>query len=476
MEKSRNQIIMEENYRLRDEVINKVSPTFCLAKWTQSTIYLWNGFTHSCHHPSAHKVDPTAVEQDPKALHNTPIKFVARADMLKGVQTPECGYCWNIENAGNDHLSDRTYKSISPWAMDVMPQVIDSGVGHQFNPTYVEIAFENTCNFKCTYCTADVSSKWMEEIERHGPYQLSQQTAHDIEWLKHTGRYAIKRDDYNPYVEAFWKWWPELINSLKVFRITGGEPLLSKHTWRVFDYLIENPRPDLELAVNTNLCVPKKLIDKLVEYSNKLKGKVKTFDIYTSLEATGSAAEYIRYGLKYDEFVANVRYFLSNTDDQQRLHFMVAMNSLCVGTFKGFLDLIWTLRTEYNENDAHNRIPMMINYIRWPTYLSLRTLPAEIKAKYGEEWKAFVMAHTRNTSPNRAGRFYLEEIDQVERLVDFMNGSDDNRIKNMKDFFLYHEQYDERRDTNFYEVFPELVPFYEDCRNVNDGHNINILS
>ena len=33
------------------EKINKVSPTFCAAKWLQSTILLYNGETHSCHHP-----------------------------------------------------------------------------------------------------------------------------------------------------------------------------------------------------------------------------------------------------------------------------------------------------------------------------------------------------------------------------------------------------------------------------------------
>jgi len=464
-EKSPNQIAMDGYYKMRDEVINKVSPTFCTAKWLQSTIYLWNGYTHSCHHPSAHKVEASAVEADPKALHNTPIKFVARQDMLNGVQTPECNYCWNIENAGN-HLSDRTYKSISPWAMDSMKTVLDSGIGKYINPTYVEIAFENTCNFKCTYCTPDVSSKWTEEIERYGPYTLSDGKIHDIQWMKSAGRFPIKRDDYNPYVEAFWKWWPELVQTLNVFRITGGEPLLSKHTWAVFDYLIENPQPNLELAVNTNLNVPRKLIDKLVEYTHKLKGKVKQFDVFTSLEATGSQAEYIRFGLVYDEFVSNVRYFLSNTEDQQRLHFMVATNLLCVTTFHNFLDLIFTLRTEYNGNDAHNRIPMMINYIRWPQYLNLRSLPDDIKKEYGAKWKEYVYAHAKNTSPNKAGRIYLEEIDQVERLVDYMNEIDPELNKNMKDFFIYHKEYDKRRHTDFHATFPELIPFYNECKNL----------
>jgi hypothetical protein len=216
--------------------------------------------------------------------------------------------------------------------------------------------------------------------------------------------------------------------------------------------------------VNTNLNVPRKLIDKLIEYSNKLKGKVKTFDVYTSCEATGPQAEYIRYGMTYDEFTDNCRYFLKNTE--VRLHFMVATNLLSVTTFSEFLQFVYTLRTEFNENDSDNRIPMMIAYVRWPQHLNIRNLPDDVKQKYGPIWRETVMTRTRQTSPNKAGRFYLEEIDQVERLIDFMNGTDDMRMKNMKDFFLYHEQYDERRDTNFYETFPELIPYYEDCRNL----------
>ena len=30
----------------------------------------------------------------------------------------------------------------------------------------------------------------------------------------------------NPYVTAFWKWWPEMYKNLEVFRMTGGEPLM----------------------------------------------------------------------------------------------------------------------------------------------------------------------------------------------------------------------------------------------------------
>jgi glycosyltransferase involved in cell wall biosynthesis len=54
----------------------------------------------------------------------------------------------------------------------------------------------------------------------------------------------IKHSDPNPYVDAFWKWWPELYQKLETLRLTGGEPLLSKDVWRMLDAIEANPKSD----------------------------------------------------------------------------------------------------------------------------------------------------------------------------------------------------------------------------------------
>ena len=285
------------------------------------------------------------------------------------------------------------------------------------------------------------------------------------------GKFPIHRDDPNPYVDAFWLWWPELYKSLEVFRITGGEPLLSKHTWRVFDYIIENPRPDLDLAVNTNLSVSQKIIEKLVEYSNKLKGKVKSFEIYTSCEATGEQAEYIRYGLNYEQFMKNVEYVLGNTPDEIRVNFMVTTNLLSVTTFEAFLQKIWDLRVKFpslpDSNGRHlDRTPMMVSYLRWPNHLSITNLSNDLKVKYAAKWKEFVTERTFEKKLHPIACIFHEEVDQVIRLCDFMLNVDPDLEKNMKDFYLYHCEYDKRRNVNFVKTFPELESFFNDCKKV----------
>lgn len=463
-EKPQNQINID-NMLGRMTKLTKISPTMCSAKWLQSTTYLMNGWTHSCHHPSPHKIPLDEVLDNPKALHNTQHKKEQRQAMLRGDRPSECEYCWNIEDLPGDHISDRVYKSTDEvWSTPYLNR-LDAAWHEDVNPTYFEVAFENTCNFKCMYCSPEISSKWMDEIKRHGPYPTSMQH-NGLDYLKRSRKMPIPNREYNPYVEAFWKWWPELYETLQVFRITGGEPLMSKHTWRLLEYIDQNPRADLELAINTNLQAPEQFMDRLMVYYNKIAPKIKRFKIFTSVEAKGKPADYIRYGMDYDLFWSNVRRFLSETPSDSALNFMVAFNALSVTTFHEWLNDVVNLRDEFNEHDGYNRLPMMINFIRWPLFQDCRILPVDIKKHYGNLIYETTLEHTKKTRPSYAGRFYLEEVDQVKRLQDYMNDEWDQqyREQQMRDFFLFFQEYDLRRNCEFSETFPELMDFYEQCR------------
>lgn len=39
----------------------------------------------------------------------------------------------------------------------------------------------------------------------------------NVDWFK---PYA---EDENPYIKAWWKWWPEVSKTLNILRLTGGE-------------------------------------------------------------------------------------------------------------------------------------------------------------------------------------------------------------------------------------------------------------
>lgn len=261
MEKSINFYVKDFD-NVRDKV-NNISSTFCAAKWLQVSLHLTNGRTHSCYHPPTHEIDLLNLNSNPSSLHNTNIKFQERKMMLNGERPLGCDYCWKIEDAG--HISDRYYRSSEHWASDSIDILAQLPYDHNVSPTYVEVNFNQTCNFKCSYCSPHLSSTWQEEIEKHGPYNINGYFHNDISVLKKIKLMPIgDSNKNNPYVQAFWKWWPEIYNGLKVFRMTGGEPLMDHNTFKVLDYVIANPNKNLELSVTSNMCPPKDLFEKFL--------------------------------------------------------------------------------------------------------------------------------------------------------------------------------------------------------------------
>ncbi len=134
------------DFNITKDKLNGVGCGFCLAKWTQVTMHLHNGTTHSCHHPSPHKVPLDEIERNYTALHNSNTKKYARKEMLTGKRPKECGYCWNVEDNSNS-FSDRIFKSAEPWSEPYFDEVSNLHWRADYNPKYVEVNFSNTCNF-----------------------------------------------------------------------------------------------------------------------------------------------------------------------------------------------------------------------------------------------------------------------------------------------------------------------------------------
>ena len=270
------------------------SPTFCLAKWHHTTIYLATGETHSCYHPAPHPIPLEELKDNPSALHNTKEKKAQRKQMLCGEKPEGCNYCWKIEAMGDRYISDRHIKTASIYTRERVQEIEREDDDFNINPEYIEISFSNECNFKCGYCHPKASSRYWKEIEDHGPYSMSSTHKQDIDWFK-----VYDREEENPYVEAWWKWWPEVSKTLNILRITGGEPLMHKSLWDLFDKLDKDPKPHIQIEVNSNMGVKPALVHKLTEKVKMLRAgnKIRSFKLYTSIDTWGPRAEYARTGL-----------------------------------------------------------------------------------------------------------------------------------------------------------------------------------
>lgn len=455
---------IDELKRERDH-LNGISPSFCLAKWLQHTIYLQNGMNHSCHHPPTHKIPIDELAVNYKALHNTKFKKEQMQLMIDGKRPKECDYCWRVEDMGEDYFSDRVYKSKVSWSKPYLFDVLSTGTD-DINPTYMEISFSNVCNFKCAYCSPDLSSKWYDEIKQHGPYPTTTEY-NNFDSLAASGRMPISHREENPYVDAFWKWWPELYTNLHTIRLTGGEPLMSKDCWRVLEAIKDNPRENLTLAINTNLDVPADMIDRLIALLDDIGPKIKQVQIFTSGEATGEQAEYARYGLKYDRWYNNCDRVLTALSGKFNLifAFMTTVNIFSVGTFDLFLHDVLKLRKKFIKDSIKqgNILPCMTNYLRWPQMLAVTNLDEATKSETMQKLEQLIKAH-RVGLRETTDILWEDEANQIERFIKFMNHDTVGDTKeNRYNFKAFVDEYDKRRKTNFHKTFPNLTRFYDMC-------------
>ncbi|NDB30672.1 hypothetical protein EB151_14135, partial [archaeon] len=181
-------------------------------------------------------------------------------------------------------------------------------------------------------------------MKKHGPFDMVKNHMLDISYIKKT-----KAEDENPYVKAWWEWWPTVSKTLNILRITGGEPLLHKSTWRLFDELKKDPKPHLEINVNSNLGMSSRHVQKLGPVINELmeQGCIRKFKLFSSMDTWGKRAEYLRTGLDIELWEKNQDIYLN--DVKSHITHMVTFNILSVTSFTDFLQKILDWRAKYND-------------------------------------------------------------------------------------------------------------------------------
>lgn len=431
--------------------INDVSPSFCLAKWYQVTIDLVHGTNHSCHHPNRHIIPLDEAMKNPAALHNTLYKKNIRKEMLEGRRPAECNYCWQIEDTAGEEKSDRIIKSLDHWAYPNLENVKESNWDDDFNPTYVEVMFDKACNFACGYCISDISSRIESEIKKFGPYK--QLTEHRLS--RHEK--VSSGEDNNPYIEIFWKWFPKIANSLHTFRITGGEPLLSKNTFKLLDYLRDNPCPNLTLALNSNLNVKDLVLKEFIEKVKFLieKNAIKKIEFYVSVDTYGLQAEYIRKGMNYKTFIDNIHVIkeeLNNPD-------VIISCTYGIYSITGFIELlkeVLLLKKKYQS------LILDISYLNHPAYLRANMILPEFYSLIKDQLEFM----GKNKSEFRGDGFSEYETEKFRRVYQWIISikSAQEHNQNRADFYTFIKQFDERYEDSFLEKFEELKGFMDYCK------------
>lgn len=257
---------------------------FCAAAWT--ALYLDTDGTVDFCCIGKNKLGNIRDSSVEEILHSDRVRHI-RERMLRNEPVEGCAACWRqtkehrLQNFFNTKYVRQEAIGRASRPDPVLDPQFYNDPGHT-RIKYLDLRWNNTCNFACIYCGDKYSSLWAEQ---------SDQNNQAIELTAKPAR-SHKRTVFDFLDHA--------LETVDWIYLAGGEPLAIKENVEILDRLWAN-NPDCVLQVNTNLSLldDNPVFERLQRFSG-VRWMV-------SGEATGSMFEYVRWPGRWDTFVQNLQ-------------------------------------------------------------------------------------------------------------------------------------------------------------------------
>lgn len=247
-----------------------------------------------------------------------------RRRLMAGDEIPQCETC--NHKLLNANVYRQHFNRFYSTQIDEAFESTDDTGATTMQVTSWDYRFSNLCNFSCRMCGDMLSSSWETENKMHG-------RADRYETSKVWGRKDIKEQLQEFHDQHVVREFMDAVEnkSIKEFYWCGGEPLMWKIHWtamqRVVDLGYANrvyPRYNSNMSRITYFKL--NLFDDLL-------CKFRDWQINASIDGTGEIGEYVRTGLKYDEWYANMKYARKFTTHPRQLQLDLTV------TLPGLFDL-----------------------------------------------------------------------------------------------------------------------------------------
>ena len=282
--------------------------TFCMAPWTHT--YLSPQMERRLCCSSLEKstnfkqyIDSSGPESKELKLlsleehWNSDYMKGVRKDLMAGKEIPQCATC--NHKLLNAQVYRQHFNRFYSNQIDEAFEKTDENGETSMEVSSWDYRFSNLCSFSCRMCGDMLSSSWESENKKNGV---------DYETKNLWARKDIKKQLAQFHDQQVVKEFTEAVEnkSVKEFYWCGGEPLMWKIHWTAMQRVVELGYADSVFArYNSNMSritfFGKNLFDDVLS-------KFQDWQINASIDATGEIGEYIRTGLKYNEWLENMRY------------------------------------------------------------------------------------------------------------------------------------------------------------------------
>jgi hypothetical protein len=227
---------------------------------------------------------------------NSPYMMDIRKRLMAGEEIPQCEVC-NDKILNLFVYRDYFTKVLFPHKIDEAFEKTREDGYTELKPISYDYRIANLCNFKCRMCGDQLSSQWEAENRILGVYD--------------NGNDPWAQKENKPIIEKFQKEVAEteLWDAVKTGRIeeiywVGGEPLMWDIHWEVMKYLVETGgSKNVTVRYNTNLSKIRYKNHYLYDYLPHFK----SVQICASIDGIGDVVEYVRHGIKWEDWINNFK-------------------------------------------------------------------------------------------------------------------------------------------------------------------------
>jgi len=227
-----------------------------------------------------------------------------RRDMMNNIVPAECEVC-DKKLLNTDVYRDYFGHLFAHKYPEVVASTDETGYT-TMKPVSWDYRFSNLCNFKCRMCGPMLSSSWETEARKAGKIEP---------WMEP----AVKKQISNYQDTQIEAEFSQAVEEHRIEEIywVGGEPLMYEQHWRYMQRIIElGDGPGLYARYNTNLS---RIDYQGVNLYNDILDKIRDWQICASLDGVGEVGEYIRTGLKYDEWLENFKQGLGHARNRRMM-------------------------------------------------------------------------------------------------------------------------------------------------------------
>lgn len=325
--------------------------TFCIAPWTHTYLSPQSERRMCCasrekaswatQYLDSERADNESV-YNPISLEehwNSEYMKGIRKDLMMGKTIPQCEVC-NNKLLNVSIYRDYFNKTLFPNKIDEAFKKTNDDGHTEMLPISFDYRITNLCNFKCRMCGDQLSSQWEAERRSMGQYDI--ENNNDL-WAQKKNKQVIEVFQKEVAEKELW----EAVKNGTIEEIywVGGEPLMWEIHWEIMDYLVKSGgAKNVWIRYNTNFS---RTTYKQYDLRDMLP-HFKQVQICASIDGTGEIVEYVRHGIKWDEWISNFKdfIFLNQKYGQYGIAFDLTITTPGLFSLKDLFDLSLELNVE----------------------------------------------------------------------------------------------------------------------------------